>query len=347
MIYPWFHVTQQDQAFYDAHLQHRLPRKIFDSHVHMNLEAHIAGVPIQRIQADWALESGLHMDYEAARHYYSVLLPDQAVTLLAFPFPLSEVDIAANNDYLGNLCKLCINHKHNLFAMMSPRPEWNAEYCEQVLLQYPFSGFKPYPYLAAQEKGADISIYDFMPKSQLAVLNKHKRAMVLHLPRHGRLPAAGNIRELLEIRQQYPDIRIILAHLGRCFTPEYLSKGLAALGADRHGFYFDTAAITGKAVFDLALEQLNADQILFGTDQPIFLWHGEQVWNAQGAAVNFAREDFSWNINRKSPAEEAGYPLIFYQQLKNLLDAIGEQQDVKNRIFYENASKILTVNPVL
>lgn len=336
MVYPWFHKTQLDERFYDEHLRDRMPPKLLDAHVHMNLQEHVQDVPPERIREDWALETGLHMDLPASREYYSALFPGVPVELNAFPFPLPEVDIEANNEYLGQLAD-----EGAIRAMMSVRPQWTAEICEWALTGHRFAGFKPYPYLASQEKGADISIYDFMPRHQLEVLNRHRLSMMLHLPRHGRLPDPDNIRELREIRQDYPDIRIILAHFGRCFEGRTFQKAMEALGQDRGGFFFDCAAVTNFEVFVMALEQLDSSRILYGSDLPIMLWHGEQDWNEAGSAVNFTREDFSWNKSRKSPEEEAGYTFIAYRQMNNLLDALGSDRTAKERIFYANADALL------
>lgn len=269
MINKWFHKTELDIEFYNEYLEERLPEKITDVHVHMNLEEHVKGVSKDRISMDWALECGLQMEYEAAQHYYQTMFPGKQILLTAFPFPLAEVDIPANNVYLSGLAKT-----GKIDALMSVRPEWTAQYCEEILVNNPFLGFKPYPYLASAIKGADISIYDFMPESQLSVLDRHKKALMLHLPRKGRLPAPDNIRELREIRQKFPDIHIILAHFGRSFTTEIFNQGITALGEDLKGFYFDTAAVVNPGVHQMAMERLDSRQILFGTDFPIMTWHG-------------------------------------------------------------------------
>lgn len=336
MIYPWFHITEDDKAFYNHFLKDRMPDKILDVHVHMNKLEHVKAITPQRMQEDWALECGLHMDYEASQFYYSTLFPGKTVELNAFPFPLPEVDIPANNEYLGSLAD-----EGKINAMMSVRPEWDAETCEEMLLKHQFTGFKPYPYLASQEKGADISVFDFMPHHQIAVLNKHKKAMMLHLPRHGRLPDKDNIREILELRQKYPDMKLILAHFGRCFDANFFKKGMGALGKDLEGIYFDCAAVTNAEVFALALEMLDTKQFLFGTDEPILLWHGEQTWNEGGSAVNFTREDFSWNKHPKTPKEEEEFVFIVYRQINNLLDALGNNETAKQQIFYANAKTVL------
>ena len=331
MINKWFHKTELDIEFYNEYLEERLPEKITDVHVHMNLEEHVKGVSKERISMDWALECGLQMEYEAAQHYYQTMFPGKDILLTAFPFPLAEVDIPANNVYLSGLAKT-----GKIDALMSVRPEWTAQYCEEILVNNPFLGFKPYPYLASAIKGADISIYDFMPESQLSVLDRHKKALMLHLPRKGRLPASDNIRELREIRQKFPDIHIILAHFGRSFTTEIFNQGITALGEDLKGFYFDTAAVVNPGVHQMAMERLDSRQILFGTDFPIMTWHGMREWHTD-TPTNYCRENFGWNRHEKGAEAEAEFTFIAYVQLKNMLDAIGNDHMRKEQIFYKNA----------
>lgn len=159
---------------------------------------------------------------------------------------------------------------------------------------------------------------------------------MLHLPRKGRLPDPDNIRELREIRQKFPDIHIILAHFGRSFTTDIFSRGIAALGDDLKGFYFDTAAVVNPRVHQMAMERLDSRQILFGTDFPIMTWHGMREWHTD-SPTNYCREDFGWNRHEKGAETEAGFTFIAYVQLKNMLDAIGNDSLRKKQIFYKNA----------
>ena len=46
-----------------------------------------------------------------------------------------------------------------------------------------------------------------------------------------------------EIRQKYPNIVIIIAHSGRCYTPWHFERALDGMGEELRGYYFDTAAV--------------------------------------------------------------------------------------------------------
>jgi uncharacterized protein len=254
--------TEIDKNFYRKYIQHRLPDTIFDVHVHLNLPEHISMVTESRWLSDWALESGHLLSCEGALSWAKVLYPDVRYEIAGFPWPIREADLKANNAYLAGF-----SGKRILSPFMVVRPEWPAEGIEKTLLDGDFVGFKPYPDMYSGVKGVDLSIFEFFPHEQWALLDKYKKAVVLHLPRKNRIADKDNVRELLEARDRYPDATIIVAHFGRAFCPIYLKEGLDQLGG-AEGFFFDTAAVINPEVYDLAFSRIPIENILYGTDMP-------------------------------------------------------------------------------
>ncbi|NQT94427.1 MAG: amidohydrolase family protein [Lentisphaerae bacterium] len=325
--------TEVDEAFYRDHIRARLPRRIFDVHVHLNLPGHISMVPESRWLTDWALESGHLLSYEDAVTCAKTLYPDIEYEMAGFPWPIREADLAANNAYLARL-----SLEGQLSPFMVVRPEWSLDDIEKALLDGNFVGFKPYPDMFSGVKGADISIFDFIPPEQWRLLNHHRKAVLLHLPRKNRIADDDNIRELLDIRNSYPDVTIIIAHFGRAFCPVYLEQGLDRLG-DVTGFYFDTAAVINPNVYDLAFSRIPIANILYGSDMPILLWHGRREWT-QREYINLCREPFGWNQEHRSSKEEAGYTFFLYEQMRSILDAMdrnGLSDKDKQGVFGANA----------
>ena len=198
-----------------------MPSFIFDVHVHINLPEHIADVPESRWLSDWALESGHLLPCEDAYACAKALYPDVEYKIAGFPWPIREAAMVQNNAYMATL------HRQNkLTPFMVVRPEWPAEEIEQTLIEGEFVGFKPYPDMVSGVKGAEMSIFNFLPHEQWQILNRHKKTVMLHLPRRGRLADDNNVHELLTARNKYPDVNIILAHFGRAFCPVYLREGL-------------------------------------------------------------------------------------------------------------------------
>ena len=208
-----------------------------------------------------------------------------------------------------------------------------------------FYGLKPYPGFIAAYKGAENTIYDFLPHSHLAVLNRQKKAVILHLPRRDRFADRANIRELLEIRQKYPDITIILAHLGRSFCPYYLREGMDIMGDDINGFYFDTSAVINPDVYRLAFEKLDRTRMMFGTDAPILYWHGKRSWTER-VYQNLCRENYCWNRHIEGAEREGKYVFVMYEQMNNILNVMDEfvfTDDEKHAFFAGNAKKVMGI----
>jgi uncharacterized protein len=207
------------------------------------------------------------------------------------------------------------------------------------LLEGGFCGFKPYPYLASDIKDDEISLFDCVTKPQLKVLDRHKKALLLHLPRRGRLADPDNIREILAILDAFPGITVVLAHFGRCFSLSQFEKGMELLGSAKDRVFFDTAAVADAAVYRAAFDTLDWKKIVYGSDMPIFLWHGRIDWTDAGTQI-YCREDFAWNLHAEGPEEEAKYTLYMYGQIAHTVEAMRDAGanlgDFEN-VFYRNA----------
>ena len=313
---PYFQRTERDAEYYERFLQARLPAEIFDVHMHLNLPEHVSAVDEQRLLSDWALECGYVLSCDDAYAVAAELFPGCEYRIAGFPWPIREADLRANNDYLAQM-----KRDGRLHPFMSLRPDWDTEEVEQTLLQGGFVGFKPYQDIVSGVKGADIGIFDFLPERQWRIADKHGKAVMLHLPRKQRLADPDNIAELLKARERFPDTEIIVAHLGRSFCPHFLREGLSQLGSAVSGFRFDISGVTNPEVLDMAFARLDPENILFGSDMPIFLWHGTRRWTER-TYLNISREQFHWNTVRPQPEEAESFTLFLYEQLRHILDSM-------------------------
>jgi predicted TIM-barrel fold metal-dependent hydrolase len=333
----YFTVTDLDREFFNEKLKDRLSGMILDAHTHINLPEHIAMVPQSRIDGDWALQSGCEMTMEEANGYAAALFPGVDYRFTAFPFPIREADTEGNNTYIAELIKT----GKIAFGLLTIRPEMNLAAIEEQLANGGFAGLKPYPDYVSAHKGSEVSIFDFLPRPVLALAERLGKCIVLHLPRAGRFADENNIRELREIMLEFPNLKIIIAHLGRCFNPYYFQKAAEILGDDIHRFWFDTAAVMNPEVLTLAMKTLHGDQLLFGLDLPILLWHGSRRWTEK-AYHNVCRENLAWNKHIEGAAVEAGYTFFVYEQLNNILnvmESLGKGEEYKQAFFYENANR--------
>ena len=334
----YFTVTDLDRNYFRDNLEKRLPKKILDSHTHMCLPEHVASIPQSRIDSDWALQSASEMSFEDARGFVEALFPGIEYNFAAFPLPIKEADTDGNNKYITSLIKTK-KISHGLFTS---RPETDVGLIEEALINGGFIGLKPYPDFVAAFKGAEVSIFDFLPKEHCALAEKLNKCIVLHLPRAGRFADENNIKELKEIALTFPNLKIIIAHIGRCFNPCYLENAIKEMGETLHHFWFDTAAVMNPQVLKIAMEILHDDRLIFGLDLPVLLFHGSRRWT-ETTYLNVCREDLPWNKHIEGKEAEDKYTFFIYEQLNNILNTmeeIGKKEAYKNAFFCDNAKQL-------
>lgn len=335
----YFEITDFDRQFFDRHLSDRLPEKIFDVHVHTYLPEHVKDVPESYRYKTWAAECGQLLTCEDAHKCVEMLYPGRQYGIAGLPMVAPEGDTVGNNSYLAAKKR----EGKLLDAFMGVRPEWDPGETEKALIDGNFAGFKPYLTMATDGKDGESGIFSFMPHEQWEILNRHRKALMLHLPRSKRFADDDNIREMLLARDRYPEVKIIVAHLGRSYCPYFLETGLRKLG-DPSGFLFDTTAVVNPEVYDLTFSEIPLENILYGSDLHILLWHGRREWDGKSYR-NLCRERFTWNEDQHRPAEEeAEYTLFLYEQMRSILDAIDRHalsETQKQDIFCNNAHRVL------
>jgi uncharacterized protein len=289
------------------------------------------------MRANWALEVGIEQSWADLRNTYSTLFPNQEVHALTFGGVFQETYVGRNNDYILEGTQDAANLACGL---MVTKPEWDAQVIKDGLTAG-FIGIKPYPDLATQSC-SEPGIYDFLPKSHLAVLNEASGILMLHLPRAGRLADPDNIRELLEISKDYPYIKVIVAHIGRSFCLPTAQAGLPQV-VNRTGILFDTSANLNSDVFRFALDTIGPDRILFGSDLPITIMRGVRE-HVGDKYINYTDAPYSWNNNRKSAEEESEYTYFVYEELRAIIRAVeqgGFGKEAMEKIMHSNAEHLL------
>lgn len=328
----YFEKTELDIEFYNEHIKDRIPKKIIDMHLHISKKEFKTNVI--RDSSDWAGQCSSDMEIETYYEYAKEFYPDSELFINALPAVSKGIDVDGNNKYISDIKA----EGKALFAHMLPDPNWSAEHTEKILLEGNFDGYKPYPDFVSGIKGVEIGLFDFLTHDQWAILNKHKKSMVLHLPRAGRFPDDNNIKELLIVKEKYPDIKLIIAHCGRSYSMYYIEEAYKKLNSMMNEFYYDLSAVLNPNVLEFMFNHVSHDRIMYGTDLPVFLWHGKRRWTYT-EYFNLVREEFKFNKHEEGIEAESKYTLFLYEQLKNILDVVYKFGDIElaNKIFYNNA----------
>ncbi len=98
-------------------------------------------------------------------------------------------------------------------------------------------------------------------------LNQRKLLTLTHTGNLGNEP-----HRFIPFADRYPDVRLILAHIGHSETRDYGMQIEAVKMARRVNVWADTSSAKSIAarLIEHAVDQIGADRILFGTDAPLY-----------------------------------------------------------------------------
>lgn len=337
MIHPYFEYTDVDRRFWHERLEPRLPQRLFDAHRHVQLPEHLDETRAPFKRGAFPEEIAGPESVEQARLGYQIMFPGREVEMLAFGSPATNCDCSANNAWVA--AQLAGTGSAGLALS---RPEWSPERLLEELRRPAIIGIKPYERLIPGFQGGDVSIFDFVPHQHLELLDELGTWLTLHLPRAQRLADRANIEEILEIRRRYPNVVLVIAHLGRSYAGRYAREGFPPL-ADDPGILFDNSAVLNPAVHTLAFDRFGPERIMWGSDQPVFYMRGRRRWEGD-RYINLTSGDYSWNTEREPPEIEATYTLSLYEAIAACLDtilALGWGQAEIEAVFYANARRLV------
>lgn len=335
--------TDVDAAFWAEHIDGWLPERIIDAHVHVNDPAlRVEEMTDERRRQHWVTEVAEPMPAETLVRCDGLVYPARQVSHLVFGWPGLDFDVEATNEYAR---AECVNRRWSSLALL--RPQWAAERVAAELDKPGVIGLKPYYALighdpATRDRYIEASIFDFLPHCALEVADDRRAWVTLHVPKADRLGHPDNIREIKEIRRRYPNVILVIAHLGRCYTQPHAAEAFGQLAADA-GLYFDNSAVLNPAVHRMALELFGPERILYGTDNPVFYMRGRRTWQGQ-QYVNHTSAELHFNKDRESPEIEAGYTLYMYEALraiKQACDKVGVGPPGVEAIFRDNAERLI------
>lgn len=336
--------TDVDRAFWSEHLEHWLPHRILDAHTHI-ADPRLRREPMTDAMRRqyWVNEVFEPIDAATAERCHRTVFPGREVGCVAFGVPDLSFDVEGGNTYLQEQCPA--RGWHSLAVI---RPQWTVEQVEGLLDAPGVIGVKPYyalisPNRETRDAHLEASILDFLPHHQLSVLNDRGAWVTLHVPRAGRLGHPDNVREVHEIRRRYPNIILVIAHLGRCYTEPHAREALPQF-ADDPGLFFDTSAVLNPACHRIALEQFGPRRLLYGSDNPIFYMRGRRQYRGR-EYLNRTCYPFHFNRDREPEDVEATYTLYMYEDLRAIQQACADlgitgRADIE-AMFHDNAARLI------
>lgn len=340
-----FKVKAVDRKFYEERLKDFLPSKIIDIHTHVWLDKFKsldANAPSRVVS--WPAKVARDNSIEDLIKTYQLMFPGKEVTPLIFGGVGPGDDFSVANEYIKKS-----SEKYGFPSLIFASPEWSSEEFEADILSGGFLGCKVYLSLSKYyipEK--EIRIFDFLPHHQLKVLNKHGWIAMLHIPRDGRLRDPVNLHQMMEIEQRYPNVKLIIAHVGRAYCNEDIGDAFNVLSGSKN-MVFDFSANTNRVVFEQLIGAVGSKRILFGSDMPILRMRTRRICE-NGKYINLVPKGLYGDVSDDSHMREVegqdalNITFFMYEEIdafRLASQAVGLNKEDIESIFYKNARNLI------
>ena len=340
-----FEVTKYDRKIYEEELRDFLPPKMIDIHCHVWRDGLVDHSQLENPGAKrtvpWPSLVALDDPIEDLVEAYRLLFPGQSVTPLMFA---NAGGMPACNEYTARCSEVT-----GFPALYFSHPLESADTVEENIRKGHFLGVKSYLDLSPKYiPENEIRIFDFFPKHQLERLNELGAIMMLHIPRPGRLKDPVNLMQIAEIKRDYPNIRLIIAHIGRAYTTADIGNAFDTLDKLPDLMYDFCANCCEYAITEV-LRHAGPKHLMFGTDMPITRMRMRRI-EENGTYINLIPPGLYGDPSqdphlREVSAEEAERITFFaYEEilaLKRACKTLNLDRDDVEDIFYNNARALI------
>ena len=333
-------VTDYDKQVYENEIKDFLPKEFIDFHIHMYKNTfkrngdHNGG-------STWPSKAANEMTYEQMADCFERLFPENKVTPLVFGSCLQDFD-QVNNYVMEE------SQKHGFPTLYRSSYDMDANELERRVIEGGFLGLKPYlsncpPYIPTKE----IRIFDFLPHEQLEVANKHGWIIMLHIARDGRLKDPVNIAQLMEIEEKYPNVKLVVAHIGRAYSKEDIGNAFEILGKTKNMYFDFTANLCDDAIRE-CIKAVGPKRLIFGSDLPIAILRLYRI-TEDGVYYNVVPRGLYGDVAGEPhmrETDETDVTLMIYEQILAMKRVAKElnltKEDIYD-IFAGNAKRLLGI----
>jgi Amidohydrolase len=314
----------------------RLPLVVFDAHSHANGGEAYLGLSkygqrqVRSSFPKWSLEDSMSVR--------ELTYGNRQVRFLRFAQPYRGIDHRVANAYLSSYAPAS-----DLLALCGLPND--PDYTIDQLRSGRWAALKMYPHYFEPEA---TELRQFFPDEIVIAAAELGIPLILHPHR----PITSCYGELLALADRHPEIRIILAHLGREFLPSGQLTDVWRLLSAIPGLVADTSMICDATVIASAFQHLGMSRVLYGSDEPCNLLRYITYQHPElGQRVS---SDFPYHWLRKDLLRDYGHLgkgawLNHFQSLKAIFEAVdiiagSDDQSLVHAVFHDNAVSFLSVS---
>lgn len=335
-----YKMNEYDKRIYEEELKDFLPDKMIDMHNHVYKAEFKKNIKRASGVVSWTGMVAKDCEIEDLLQTYKDMFPGKTIKPAIMGSPTANLKIG--NEYIENAAK-----ENGLSCYYCISYDTPTEEIEEALTKKGFCGVKPYlQNRPLHIPGSEVRIFDFMTHEQFEIVNKLKGIVILHIGRDGRLKDPVNYMQLLEIEEKYPDLQLVVAHIGRAYAPEDIGDAFDYLKNTKN-MMFDFCANTLSEAMYRCIEAVGTKRLMFGTDMPIAKMRMRRV-TKNGFYYNIVPKGLYGDVSgdpHMIEAEDGSEITNFtYEQMRSFKRTAEQLKLTKreiNDICYQNAANML------
>lgn len=337
-----FEVTDYDRHIWETELKDWLPDNIIDVHTHVWLKE-LDGQPKEsdHFTVSWPSMVAPDNSIDDLQETYRIMFPGKKVKALMFT---SGNITDENNEYVSNSSALS-----GYPALYFSHPEQSGHEIRRKVISGGFLGLKSYLNLSPRYIPDDeIRILDFFPPHQLDVMNEMGGIVMCHIPRSTRLKDVMNYEQIAYIKENWPNIRFVVAHIGRAYSSGDIGNAFERLDQVPDLMY-DFCANCSEFSITQLLQHAGPKHSMFGTDMPILRMRTRRI-EENGTYINLVEKgrygDVSGDSHMREVSKEEAEHITFFAYeellaLKRAWTALGLTQGDLEDIMFNNAFRLI------
>lgn len=332
-------MTEFDKQVYESELLDFLPSEMIDVHTHIWKKEFERQDVSGKNLVSWTRRVAADCTAEDLMQTYKDLFPGKKVSSIVFGHP--SYNLEQTNGYTEECIK-----RYKLPALYCTSYDMKAHELEEAVKKGGFLGLKPYVNNSPSYiPGGEIRIFDFLTHEHLKVADKNGWIVMLHIPRSQRLSDPLNVAQLMEIEEKYPNVKLIVAHVGRAYCPEDLGSAFDTLKHTKN-MMFDFSANTLDTAMEECIRAVGPQRVLFGSDMPISKMRMYRI-TENGNYVNVVPRGLYGDVSNDShmrESDEKNISLFIYEELlafKRCAMKLGLTKSDIEDILCNNAKRII------
>ena len=251
-------ISDDDQFIWENELSEFVPDRVFDAHTHFYDTRLMSKSDYEKSAF---MQACPRVGLAELRRFSAMVFPNREIHALVAGSPRKSVDLAATDAMVSEE----VSRDPQSIGLMLAHPRLNQAEVEERLDQTGLHGFKPYMCFSTRPDPSQSTVLELLPEHYWKIANERRLIILLHMGRHTALADPVNQREIRDLCERHPRVRLQLAHCARCFTPQIAETGLPTV-ADLPNVHVDTSAVCDPEVFHILFDVWPRERILFGTD---------------------------------------------------------------------------------